>query len=92
MTASHKQMVLCFVCLIENRDEPNKAATYVQGTSVCREHLFALREVAAAQQQPQVQTPDAGFDPEKVKRQLEFLKDNETLLRSVLGTAKKARP
>lgn len=77
---------------MENRDEPNKAVTHVQGTSVCREHMFRLRDVATAQQQPQAQAPpDAGFDPEKIRRQLEFLKDNEDLLRSLMGSAKKAK-
>lgn len=82
-------MLQCFVCLIEGSDEPNNAVTYVQGTSVCRDHLFQLRNVATQQLQPQAPPPDAGFDPEKVRRQLEFLKDNESLLRSVLGTTKK---
>lgn len=34
--------MLCFVCLSENRDDPNKAATHVQGTAVCREHVVAV--------------------------------------------------
>lgn len=34
--------MLCFVCLTEKRDDPSKAVTYVQGTSVCREHLNAV--------------------------------------------------
>lgn len=83
-------MLQCFVCLIESRGEPNKAVTYVQGTSVCREHLFWLRDMAVAQQQPQAQqVADAGFDAEKVRRQLEFLKDNEDLFRSVIGRTKR---
>jgi hypothetical protein len=76
-------MLLCFVCLVDGRDEPNKAVTYVQGTSVCREHLFRLRDIAAAQQQPPA--PAGEFDAEKARRQLQFLKDNEPLIRAFLG-------
>jgi hypothetical protein len=31
--------MLCFICLKQNRDEPNKAVTHVLGTAVCREHV-----------------------------------------------------
>ena len=48
--------MLCFICLTEDKGEPNKAVSFVQGTSVCREHaatidsaisaLYKLREAA----------------------------------------------
>jgi hypothetical protein len=31
--------MLCFICLKQNRDEPNRAVTHVLGTAVCREHV-----------------------------------------------------
>jgi hypothetical protein len=34
----------CFVCLVTGHEPANRADVYVQGTSVCRDHLFALRE------------------------------------------------
>lgn len=34
--------MLCCVCLLEERDVPAKAVTYVQGTSVCREHVTTI--------------------------------------------------
>lgn len=36
--------MLCFMCLTEDRTDPGKAVTYVQGTTVCREHVAVLRE------------------------------------------------
>lgn len=35
-------MLLCFVCLSEDRESTSKAVTYVQGTAVCREHVVAV--------------------------------------------------
>ena len=37
--------MLCFVCLIENRAQPNKAITHAQGTAVCREHINTVTEL-----------------------------------------------
>ncbi len=34
--------MLCFVCLAENRETPSKAECFVQGTSICREHVTAV--------------------------------------------------
>jgi hypothetical protein len=34
--------MLCFACLLENRDTPNKSVTFVQGTAVCPEHVTAV--------------------------------------------------
>ncbi len=73
--------MLCLVCLTDNRDNPNQAVTYVQGSSVCREHVTAISDMMnlvyklrELSQRLPASNGEAEIDVEKMQRQLTFLK------------------
>lgn len=57
--------MLCFVCLVTGHEPPSKADVYVQGTSVCRDHLTGLKQANqqfSGQQPTPEPPPQQGVD------------------------------